>query len=172
MPVMQSRDGPIASINPRAGGALGTEAEDAIAAAAGGDAAGPDGSVQVTAANAPAVELLAVRPSWVRVQSADGTVLFEKILDAGERYVVPQMEAPAVLRAGNSGSIYFAVNGKTFGPAAPGAQVVKNVALSPEALTASYALADLTADPDLASMVAVADAGATAATPGAVAPTE
>ena len=54
--------------------------------------------MQVVEADAPAVELLAVRPSWVRVQSADGTVLFEKVLDAGERYVVPQMEAPAVLR--------------------------------------------------------------------------
>jgi hypothetical protein len=68
------------------------------------------------------------------------------------------MEAPAVLRAGNSGSVYFAVNGKTFGPAAPGAQVVKNVALSPEALTASYQLADLTVDADLAAIVAVAEA--------------
>jgi hypothetical protein len=31
----------------------------------------------------------------------------------------------AHLRAGNSGSVYFAVNGKTYGPAAPGAQVVQ-----------------------------------------------
>jgi hypothetical protein len=36
--------------------------------------------------------------------------------------------------------------------------VVKNVALSPEALTASYQLADLTVDPDLAAIVAVAEA--------------
>ena len=115
-------------------------------------------NVQVVEADAPTVELLAVRPSWVRVQSADGTVLFEKILDAGERYVVPQMEAPALLRAGNSGSVYFAVNGQTYGPAAAGAQVVKNVALSPEALTASYQLADLSVDPDLAAIVAVAEA--------------
>ena len=133
VPVMVSRDGPIAAINPRANGAvLGT---DMLAAAS----PSPDAAetpVQVVEASAPAVELLAVRPSWVRVQSADGTVLFEKILDAGERYVVPQMEEPAVLRAGNSGSVYFAVNGQTYGPAAPGAQVVKNVALSPEALTA------------------------------------
>jgi len=157
VPVMVARDGPIAGIDPRNGG-LGGNAEAAITAAVGGALNPQDGLVQVVEADAPAVELLAVRPSWVRVQSADGTVLFEKILDAGERYVVPQMEAPAVLRAGNSGSVYFAVNGKTFGPAAPGAQVVKNVALSPEALTASYQLADLTVDPDLAAIVAVAEA--------------
>jgi hypothetical protein len=36
--------------------------------------------------------------------------------------------------------------------------VVKNVALSPEALKASYQLADLSVDPDLAAIVAVAEA--------------
>jgi cytoskeletal protein RodZ len=161
VPVMVSRDGPIAAIDPR--GLTGAPA------LAEGDAIGPQApepAIQVVEAKAPAVELLAVRPSWVRVQAADGTVLFEKILDAGERYEVPQLEAPAVLRAGNSGSVYFAVNGQTYGPAAPGAQVVKNVALSPEALTEKFELADLSGDPDLAAMVAVAEAAATeAATP-------
>lgn len=158
VPVMVARDGPIAGIDPRTGGGLDDDAEAAITAAVGQALNLQDGLVQVVEADAPAVELIAVRPSWVRVQSADGTVLFEKVLDAGERYVVPQMEAPAVLRAGNSGSVYFAVNGQTFGPAAPGSQVVKNVALSPEALTATYQLADLTVDPDLAAIVAVAEA--------------
>ncbi len=147
---MVSRDGPIAAIDPKTGGVLG----QATAGAAPGDAVADsvDAAMQVVEADAPPVELLAVRPSWVRVTAADGTVLFEKILDAGERYVVPQMEAPATLRAGNSGSVYFAVNGQTYGPAAPGAQVVKNVALSPDALTSSYQVADLTADPDLATI--------------------
>jgi len=157
VPVMMSRDGPIASINPRAAGTvdggntLAIEAAVAEAAQAGTD-------VQVIAAAQPGVEILAVRPSWVRVQAADGTVLFEKILDAGERWAVPQLEDAPLLRSGNSGSVYFAVNGQTYGPAAPGAQVVKNVALSPEALTEKYAVADLTVDPDLAAIVAVADA--------------
>ena len=76
--------------------------------------------------------------------------MFEKILDAGERYVVPPLQQAAVLRSGNSGSVYFVVNGKTFGPAAPGAQVVKNVSLSAASLTQVYALADMTGDADLA----------------------
>jgi cytoskeletal protein RodZ len=160
VPVMVSRDGPIASIDPRDpdAGFGDVLAEDGTTGAEA-----PETAVQVVEAEAPAVELLAVRPSWVRVQAADGTVLFEKILDAGERYVVPQLEAPAVLRAGNSGSVYFAVNGQTYGPAAPGAQVVKNVALSPEALTEKFQLADLSGDPDLAAMVAVAEAAAAVA---------
>ncbi|MDP2740710.1 MAG: DUF4115 domain-containing protein [Pseudorhodobacter sp.] len=155
VPVLVSRDGPIAGIDP---GLLRASAAATNLAEAVDPAAAVDGVVQVVEAEAPAVELLAVRPSWVRVSSADGTVLFEKILDAGERYVVPQMEEAALLRAGNSGSVYFAVNGQTYGPAAPGAQVVKAVALSPEALTAKYAVADLSGDADLARIVAVAQA--------------
>jgi hypothetical protein len=143
VPVLTSRDGPISAINPRDTGALAVaEAEDATA---------PDADVvRVVADVQPGVEVLAVRPSWVRVNAADGTVLFEKILDAGERYSVPQLEEAAVFRTGNSGSVYFVVNGALYGPAAPGANVVKDVALSPEALTQSFAEADLTADEDLA----------------------
>jgi hypothetical protein len=54
------------------------------------------------------------------------------------------------LRSGNSGSVYFVVNGKTYGPAAPGAQVVKNVSLAADSLTQVYALADQAGDVDLA----------------------
>jgi cytoskeletal protein RodZ len=150
VPVLVSRDGPIAAIDP---------GRSAVIAAAVAEAAAEPGTaepdVQVVADAAPAVELLAVRPSWVRVKAADGTVLFEKTLDAGERYVVPQMEVAPLLRAGNSGSVYFSVNGKAYGPAAPGAQIVNNVALSPEALTESYALADCALDDDLAHYASV-----------------
>jgi hypothetical protein len=98
----------------------------------------------------------------VRVTSADGTVLLEKTMDAGERFALPKLEAPPILRAGNSGAIYFAVSGRTYGPAAPGANVVKNVELSPTALTSKYVFADLTKDPELAGMVALASVAPTA----------
>src|SRR5690606_34774936 len=86
--------------------------------------------------------------------ASDGTVLFEKILDTGETYTVPQSDTPATLRAGNSGSIYFMVKGEAYGPASPGAQVVSNVALSPAALTGKYALVDLNATPHVRDCVA------------------
>ncbi len=155
VPVLVSRDGPISAIDPATRSVLPAGTADATAADFDAQAAAIDAAIQVVTEIAPAVELLAVRPSWVRVQSADGTVLFEKNLDAGERYVVPQLEEPAVLRAGNSGSVYFAVNGVTYGPAAPGAQVVKNVVLSPAALTSVYAVAEPTGDVDLARFVSV-----------------
>ena len=161
VPVLTSRDGPIASINPRetgtlAGSGTGTDMSSAVDQAL--VEAGVEGTaVQVVADAAPQLEVLAVRPSWVRVQSADGTVLFEKILDAGERYVVPSLEEPPVLRAGNSGSVYFAVNGRTYGPAAPGASVVKNLPLAAESLVQSFAEADISGDADLAKFVNVAE---------------
>ena len=157
VPILTSRDGPIASINPREAGALaGAVVAESQTEPATGE------MVQVVADANPGVELLAVRPSWVQVSAADGTVLFEKILDAGERYVVPPLQDAPLLRSGNSGSVYFLVNGQTFGPAAPGANVVKNVALSADALTQSYAAADLSGDADLAEFLSVADAGALA----------
>lgn len=149
LPVMEQRDGPIATINPRIQPAA---VESAVAAAL--PAAMAESAVQVLADAQPGVEVIAVRPSWVRVSAADGTVLFEKILDAGERYSVPEMEQAATLRSGESGAIYFAVNGQTYGPAGGRGEVRKNIALSPEALTQTYALADTEVDADLARVVA------------------
>lgn len=163
VPVLTARDGPIAAINPRLAAAPVTPAAPLDATGASAPAA--DGSVQVVAFAKPGVEVLAVRPSWVRISAADGTVLFEKILDAGERYSVPPLQEAAQLRSGNSGSIYFVVNGQTFGPAAPGAQVVKGVSLASESLSAAYKLADLSGDADLAQYVAVADASVLVAPP-------
>jgi hypothetical protein len=127
---------------------LADASEAASVDAAIAEALGTD--VQVVASAQQGVEVLAVRPSWVRVNAADGTVLFEKILDAGERYAVPALEEPPLFRTGNSGSVYFVVDGVTLGPVAPGANVVRDVALSAEALTTALTVADLSSDEDLA----------------------
>ena len=156
VPILTSRDGPIASIDPRATGTLAGPTDQAMASAVDNALAEAIGDDVQVVAQTNTVEVLAVRPSWVRVQSADGTILFEKILDAGERYAVPQLEEPPTLRAGNAGSIYFNLGGKTYGPAATGGSVVKNVVLSSEALSQSLTLADLSGDADLAQFVDVA----------------
>jgi hypothetical protein len=144
VPVLTSRDGPIAAINPRETGVLAAAGSASAVDAALEEALGSD--VRVVAEAQEGVEVLAVRPSWVRVNAADGTVLFEKILDAGERYAVPALEESAVFRTGNSGSIYFVINGVAHGPVAPGANVVKDISLAPEALALAYAPADCTVD--------------------------
>ncbi|MBC9247072.1 helix-turn-helix domain-containing protein [Paracoccus sp. 11-3] len=183
-PVLTSRDGPIAAIDPGLTAATSSSQDTAVAENLGlPDAVqaaiqtalsnvngsgpmdyGPQMPLQSTqmamtvAADAPPLELLAARPAWVRVTSSDGTVLLEKIMDAGERFTLPSLEQAPLLRTGNSGAVYFAVNGRTYGPAAPGPQVIKNVELSQENLTSTYTLADLNADPELAQMVAMAQA--------------
>jgi hypothetical protein len=102
----------------------------------------------------PAVALVTTRDAWVQVKSASGTVVFEKIMRAGEEYILPQTETAPVLRAGMSGSVYFAVNGELFGPAGTGASVAKNIELSVASLTQEYAPANFQQDQELARMVA------------------
>lgn len=155
VPVLASRDGPISAIDPRENGVMATAVDAAVEEAIAGN------DVQVVSEAKPGVELLAVRPSWVQVTAKDGTVLFEKILDAGERYSVPPLQEAALLRAGNSGAVYFVVNGQTYGPSATNGSVVKNVDLGADALMAAYQPADPASDAALAQFVA--DAGATAA---------
>lgn len=183
VPVLTHRDAPISTLDPASVGVLaGVTAPDlgaapalfgsspnsdaiasrdtqriaanAISPTVEGNAESATRAVQVLGAEAAEVAIFAVRPSWVRIQSADGTVIFEKILDAGEHYVLPKTEQAPVMRTGNAGSVYFAVNGTAYGPSGDGPSVVKNVALSQEALTEVFAIADLANDADLATYVA------------------
>ena len=156
VPVMVSRNGPIGAINPQLNAT--PEASSAVDyAAIGPNLPQGEGTVQVTEVK-EGVEILAVSPAWVRVSAADGTVLFERILDSCERYAVPAHENPAQLRTGNAGGVYFVVNGVAHGPAGSGGSVVKNVALSANALTERFVQADLNADPALAKLMTASTA--------------
>ncbi|NNK77664.1 MAG: DUF4115 domain-containing protein [Litoreibacter sp.] len=156
VPVLRARDGPIASLDPQSiGSFLEVPKRELVIANVTPEAPAlpvvPE--VQVTEAVDPGIMLFAVRPAWVRVAAVDGTVLFEKILDTGESYRLPQSDQVPVLRAGNSGSLYFTVDGKTFGPVGEGTSVAKNVALGVEEIMSAYAQADLDADPVLAEVI-------------------
>ena len=183
LPVMIARDGPIAAIDPDTVGALaptrnegfiaaGDPRPDNLSFAVPASGVTPDDEpalaeldaedllppVQVIEVADPTVTLLAVRPSWVRVRGADGTVVFEKILDAGEEFEVPNTEEPPSLRAGNANSLYFSINGATYGPVGTGPEVVKGVVMSADAIREAYSIADATGDSDLARFIAVAEA--------------
>ncbi|MDO5529992.1 MAG: helix-turn-helix domain-containing protein [Paracoccus sp. (in: a-proteobacteria)] len=185
VPVLTARDGPIAAIDPQLptpseiaaaamvaraeaeGGALpGGETRARLATDYGPQLPAEQMAVRTVAPDAPELELLAVRAAWVRVTSADGTVLLEKTMDAGERFALPKLEEAPRLRTGNSGAIYFAVNGQTYGPARPGAQVVSNLELSADHLREEFAYADPAQDADLRAMVAVASADGALGTNG------
>ncbi|PSL20487.1 helix-turn-helix domain-containing protein [Shimia abyssi] len=157
VPVLVSRDAPISQLDPDSVGVFTPDAPLLIAAQSTPDApiaAQP----KVVEDDAPELVLMAVRPAWVRVRAADGSVLFEKILDAGEEYVLPATEAPPTLRAGMSGSLYFKLNGELFGPAGTGTNTIRDLALDNEALKENYAVANMDTDPELARIVALAAA--------------
>lgn len=157
-PVLTPRDGALANLDPDEVGTLGglerapvREAPRLVASAGAAEAtdAAAASPVQVTAARREELVVFAVRPSWVRVTSASGATLFEGTLNRGDSYTVPVTEEAPRLRSGNAGSVYFAVNGVTMGPAGPGATIARDVELSADAISANFTMADAQADPDL-----------------------
>ncbi len=170
VPILVSRDAPISTLDPRQNGSFAASNGDTSTAIASviADVLSPNiADIQADALQAsmpqvlettpPELALFATREAWVQVKSATGSVIFEKVMAAGEEYVLPQTENAPSLRAGMSGSVYFAVNGDLYGPAGRGTSVVKGVPLSVDDLTATFALADIEVDPHLGQVVAQAD---------------
>lgn len=127
---------------------------------AGGTEATP-GRPKVLEDSAPGVMMIAVRPAWVRVRAADGSVIYEATMSEGDTFQLPATEEPATLRVGESGAIYFAVNGQTYGPAGQAGAVTKNLALSVDNLTTTYQVADASRDAALERVVAELNAAPT-----------
>ena len=127
VPVLVARDGPISTLNPGLFGTL-APAPDVTTSAAVDDAVRR--AIQVNEGPVPEVQLVAARPAWIRVRAADGSVIFEGILDAGDKFALPSTEEPATLRVGK-------------------------LDLSAKNLTTTYAAADLTSDQGLAAAVSL-----------------
>lgn len=146
VPVLVARDAPISTLDPSMlGNFTAPELPSVVLAEASlsyeEEALQP--VPQVVAEVEPGVEMVAVRPSWVQVTAADGSVILETIMDAGQRFEVPLTEDAPRLRTGESSAIYFAVNGAHFGPVGARGQVSKNIELSMDAITGRFELADL-----------------------------
>ncbi|WP_375263030.1 helix-turn-helix domain-containing protein [Palleronia sp.] len=200
VPVIVARDGPIGTLDPgRSGSFIGTgsgatpataipgvpgsgetqlagaaDVPDAINTAVLAALAEPSDDAPapvVKAEDVPEVVVFAVRPSWVRVRAPDGTTLYEKIMEEGDRFVLPKTEEPATLRTGESGAIYFAINGEPYGPAGQPGAVTGNLDLSANNLTSNYEVANLSRDTALARVVAELQADPPSM-PGEAAPTE
>ena len=141
VPKMEPRDGPIAAIDPDEVGLFQVANIPVIEPAAAETVSNEliaelaQGPIVTIAEEKTEVELLAARAAWVRVHLEDGTVLFEKILEKGERYTVPEDAVNPLLRAGNSGSVYVLVNNTAYGPVGTGTSVAKNFALNSDDVT-------------------------------------
>ncbi len=163
VPVMVARDAPISTLDPAEVGTLRPELAQAderpaFVADTSSFPGIPEKAVasspQVVADPTPGVQIVAVRPAWVRVRAADGSVIYEGILNAGDVYHVPATQEAPTLRAGESGAIYFAVNGLHYGPAGPAGSVTSGLPLDAEMLTDALKVADLELDQDLMRYVA------------------
>lgn len=161
VPVMVARDAPISSLDPNSVGNFrspqpvrsavatpdrlpaGTSVSDAaqrvvdqLAAQTGTP---QDRSVpQVLEEAAPGLRMVAVRTSWVRVKSSDGTVIYEATMQPGDSWNAPLTEEPPVLLTGESGAIYFEVASKFYGPVGASGAVTSNVPLSIAGLQETY----------------------------------
>ena len=156
VPVLVARDAPISTLDPRSVGTLRSPDLPRVQTASAAPTRTGDVVPQVVEPAAPNLMMVAVRPSWVRVRAADGTVIFEGIMESGQTYEVPATEEPPTLRAGESGAIYFALNGQHFGPVGNRGVVTSNLPLSTDEIAARFQVADLDQDRDLARMVAEA----------------
>tara|TARA_R110002049_G_scaffold10127_1_gene50151 strand:- start:114017 stop:115267 length:1251 start_codon:yes stop_codon:yes gene_type:complete len=159
VPVLVARDAPIASIDPRSVsnftspdrltsplGQTPTETETVQTAGV----AVP----QVVEPTGQSVRMVAAYPSWVRVRAADGTVIFEGVMNKGDTWDVPATEEPATLRTGESGALYFAMADGCYGPVGPRGAVTSNVPLHQQALAELYQPVDPTVDKSLSRMFA------------------
>lgn len=156
VPVMVARDGPISAIEPGALTALPPAPTAPRFASAPTIETSPVGAsgVEVVAKAAPELVMIAMRPAWVQVTASDGSVIYEKIMDAGEQYILPKSEEPPKLRTGYAGAIFFAVNGTAHGPLGEGGSVLKNVVLTADDVTEKFAVTDLNAFPEVRQAVA------------------
>jgi cytoskeletal protein RodZ len=182
VPVLVARDAPISSLDPRTGGLFegrGPRSSDTFFAGtpAGSDvlAGAVDGALaealsgtvitasltpgglkvpQVLEGPAPAVQVVATGETWVRVTAADGTNIFEKVMQKGDTFDVPAMEEAPTLRTGQSGAVYFVMNGEFFGPVGGRGSVTSNVPLQQQALADLYQPAQPGQDSALETLVA------------------
>lgn len=121
---------PPAAAPPASSNPAGAAAVPLPGTAPSGDAGpGPDGG--------HIVDIRALADCWIQVRSADQTIVFSRVLKAGETYRVPR--AGLFLRTGNAGALAVVVDGKP-APAIGGVGALRrNVALDPEALLAGTA---------------------------------
>ncbi len=143
LPSVVSRDGPIATINPEDLGSYNQNPGLIVPASVQSD-----GPIASAVQGPPNLDVVAARPAWIRIYLPDDSVLFEKILNTGERYRLPAGLQGVLLKAGNSGAVYVMVGKKTFGPIGAKGSVVREVSLLQSDIEQNYSeVLDLFSEP-------------------------
>ncbi len=145
VPILVPRDGPIAGIDPERIGLAAAATARSLAQPspdAGGAVATAlqTGEPQLVATvERPTLTVVAERAAWIRVYLADGTVLFERILETGETYAPPAEIVAPLIWAGNSGSVFVRLDATLHGPLGTGTRAVRDVALDPASIAEAFA---------------------------------
>ena len=113
--------------------------------------------VQVTKETSNKIVIFSLKPAYIRVAEDNGTILFSKILDPGEHFIVPSEATLPSLRAGMSGYVYFRVGDKEYGPVGSGPGVEKGIKISKDEITKNYVVADFMKDPESKKIIAELD---------------
>ncbi len=98
------------------------ESLDRAIAKAGDKLLSPNGRDQATqtpqvyADGAPAIAITTKRRVWMRVTSANGSIIKDFFLAPGETYTMPQLAQAPKLRVGDAGAVYFNVGNTIYGP--------------------------------------------------------
>lgn len=168
VPVLVARDAPISTLDPERVGVFARNAapalprvqDSSLAAAAltqrllaenvipeSGVVSGP------VASQAKGVSVVAVRPAWVEIRDEAGDVLVSRVLNAGETFAVPNNSQSPLIRVGESGAVYFSVNGQAFGPVGAPGRVTSRVSLAADDIIERFDVADTARDADLMAVL-------------------
>ena len=151
-PILEGRDGPISGLDPSS---LGTFAASSVLISSNIRLKDSKPSplispmprtkkipeLQIVKNGPDKIQLLASEGVWMRIKDSKGDTLYEQIMNAGSPFDVPTTEiAPFIDRAGNSGSLFFVINGNLYGPAGEKSSTVKNITLSSKNIISNYDL--------------------------------
>ena len=142
LPLLTPRDGPISAIDPSSSGVYAQEDKSLIDLEIETSTFKITQAPQVTEKEPKAIYVIAQKPAWVRIFEPNGNILFENILDTGQRYKVPKSAKSAMLRAGNSGFVYLMIGDDFYGPLGTSTGVAKKVNLQSEMIIENYELAN------------------------------
>lgn len=85
------------------------------------------------AATAGRIRVEATAPAWIQVRGPNNEQIFTRLLNAGERYQVPDRSGLTLL-TGNAGGVRIVVDGQTLAPLGAEGEVKRGIQLDPERL--------------------------------------
>jgi len=89
------------------------------------------------------INIFATNPSWIRINDKGSSIVFEKILKAGEVLEIKDNWFDGTLRAGNAKDLFFLLNGVTYGPVSDSRKVIKNFKIDAQNIFKSLKINDL-----------------------------